>query len=42
MPNTPGEFNYWLRQPVGRLTSDEPDLALDLRQQISGRSVALS
>ena len=29
VPNTPGELNYWLRQPVGQITSDRPDIALD-------------
>ncbi len=42
VPNTPGELDYWLRQPVGQLTSDRPDVALDLRQQISGRNAAPS
>jgi glycerophosphoryl diester phosphodiesterase len=34
VPNTPGELDYWLRKPVGQLTSDRPDLALSLRQRI--------
>ena len=36
VPNTPVELDYWLRQPVGQLTSDRPDLALCLRRQLSG------
>jgi glycerophosphoryl diester phosphodiesterase len=35
VPNTPGELNYWLRQPVGQITSDRPDLALSLRQRMT-------
>jgi glycerophosphoryl diester phosphodiesterase len=31
VPNTPGDLDHWLRQPVGQLTSDRPDLALALR-----------
>ena len=31
VPNTPGQLDFWLRQPVGQLTSDRPDLALALR-----------
>jgi glycerophosphoryl diester phosphodiesterase len=31
VPNTPAELAYWLRRPVGQLTSDRPDLALALR-----------
>jgi glycerophosphoryl diester phosphodiesterase len=42
VPNTPGELNYWLRQPIGQLTSDRPDIALSLRRQISGGSAASS
>jgi glycerophosphoryl diester phosphodiesterase len=36
VPNTPGELHYRLRQPVGQLTSDRPDIALCLRRQLSG------
>jgi glycerophosphoryl diester phosphodiesterase len=36
VPNTPGELNYWLRQPVSQITSDRPDIALSLRHQIAG------
>jgi glycerophosphoryl diester phosphodiesterase len=42
VPNTPGELDYWLRQPVGQLTSDRPDIALCLRRQLSGGDAASS
>ena len=35
VPNTPGELDFWLRQPVGQITSDRPDLALAIRAQLS-------
>ena len=35
VPNTPGELNHWLRQPVGQITSDRPDIALSLRRQMT-------
>jgi glycerophosphoryl diester phosphodiesterase len=35
VPNTPGDLDFWLRQPVAQLTSDRPDIALDLRKRIS-------
>lgn len=36
VPNTAGELDFWLRQPVGQITSDRPDLALALRDGVSG------
>ena len=42
VPNTPGELNYWLRQPVGQLTSDRPDIALSVRRQIMSGGIASS
>jgi glycerophosphoryl diester phosphodiesterase len=41
VPNTPGELNYWLRQPVGQITSDRPDIALGLRRQITAGAASL-
>jgi glycerophosphoryl diester phosphodiesterase len=38
VPNTPGDLDFWLRQPVGQITSDRPDLALALRTETSGRA----
>ncbi|MFL5035591.1 MAG: glycerophosphodiester phosphodiesterase, partial [Microvirga sp.] len=35
VPNTPGDLDFWLRQPVGQITSDRPDLALAIRGQLS-------
>jgi glycerophosphoryl diester phosphodiesterase len=35
VPNTPPELAFWLRQPVGQLTSDRPDIAVWLRRQHS-------
>jgi glycerophosphoryl diester phosphodiesterase len=35
VPNTPPELEFWLRQPVGQLTSDRPDIAVSLRRQHS-------
>lgn len=31
VPNTVGDLDYWLGQPVSQITSDRPDLALQLR-----------
>jgi len=31
VPNTVGELDYWLGQPISQITSDRPDLALQLR-----------
>jgi glycerophosphoryl diester phosphodiesterase len=42
VPNTPGELHHWLRQPVGQITSDRPDLALCLRNQLSSGGAASS
>ena len=36
VPNTPGELDFWLRQPIGQITSDRPDLALQLRTARKG------
>jgi glycerophosphoryl diester phosphodiesterase len=38
VPNTPGELHFWLQQPVSQLTSDRPDIALDLRSRLSDGS----
>jgi glycerophosphoryl diester phosphodiesterase len=35
VPNTPAEIDYWLRKPIGQLTSDRPDLALAIRSGIA-------
>jgi glycerophosphoryl diester phosphodiesterase len=35
VPNTPGDLDFWLRQPIGQITSDRPDLALGIRAQLS-------
>jgi glycerophosphoryl diester phosphodiesterase len=34
VPNTEPELDFWLRQPIGQITSDRPDLALALRAQL--------
>ena len=42
VPNTPAELAYWLRRPVGQLTSDRPDIALALRAGLeAGRGAVL-
>lgn len=33
IPNEPEEIAYWLRQPVGFLTTDRPDIAVALRDR---------
>jgi glycerophosphoryl diester phosphodiesterase len=33
-PSTPGDLDFWLRQPIGQITSDRPDLALAIRAQL--------
>jgi glycerophosphoryl diester phosphodiesterase len=34
VPNTPPEIAYWLHKPIGRLTSDRPDLAIAIRKRL--------
>jgi glycerophosphoryl diester phosphodiesterase len=34
VPNTPLEIDYWLRKPIGQLTSDRPDLAVAIRETL--------
>jgi glycerophosphoryl diester phosphodiesterase len=34
--NEPDELRYWLGQPVRSLTSDRPDLAIELKGQVRG------
>ncbi len=36
VPNTVGDLDYWLGQPVSQITSDRPDLALQLRAARKG------
>jgi glycerophosphoryl diester phosphodiesterase len=36
VPNTVGDLNYWLGQPISQITSDRPDLALQLRAARKG------
>lgn len=36
VPNTVGDLDYWLGQPVSQITSDRPDLALQLRSAREG------
>src|SRR5215204_1459939 len=35
VPNTPSELDYWLRKPIGQLTSDRPDIALAARSALA-------
>jgi glycerophosphoryl diester phosphodiesterase len=36
VPNAPVDLDFWLRQPIGQITSDRPDLALAMRAQATG------
>lgn len=36
VPNTVGELDFWLGQPISQITSDRPDLALQLRAARKG------
>jgi glycerophosphoryl diester phosphodiesterase len=31
--NTPEDIKYWLAQPVRQITTDRPDLAVDIRRK---------
>lgn len=42
VPNTPGDLQFWLRQPVGQITSDRPDIALTVRSELSGSGASRS
>ncbi|GGH16314.1 glycerophosphoryl diester phosphodiesterase [Alsobacter metallidurans] len=39
-PNTATDLHHWLRQPIAQLTTDRPDLAVDIRAQLAGNGSA--
>jgi glycerophosphoryl diester phosphodiesterase len=40
VPNEPEEIAHWLRQPVRQITTDRPDLALQIRQELAAEATA--